>query len=383
MSYLSSKIVPSSSNNSTTALNNGETFTGTAELNGYNDVMVYVKTDQNGVLYVEFSPDGTNWDTSLTFQYNTSRINPPHIFEKGYRYFRVRFENNSGSNQTYFRLNTDFGSGLSALTSPINGTVSENYDAINVRPTKYEDEVAMSKRQGRRLWSLFASNTDVDIATSPEIIGNTGGNIAIMTTADTVDIVSDSTGDSSSGTGANTLLLEGIDENYLYQSEIITMDSTSPVTSSNQWLGINRAYVLSSGSNNYNDGNITVSDTSGAVGTQCYIKANESVSHDGWFHTQINHNFLLKYVNFTGRQESGGGAPRLTFEWFSYSRVTETTYKIGETFIDTAVENSIVTDLGDFPLVIGGREVLYFEVTTNRDNAPVSLRFSGIEERIL
>ena len=59
MSYLGSAVVPSSSNNSTTALNDGQTFTGTAELNTYNDVMVYVKTDQDGVLYVEFSLKGS------------------------------------------------------------------------------------------------------------------------------------------------------------------------------------------------------------------------------------------------------------------------------------------------------------------------------------
>ena len=102
--------IESTTNNSVTPLNDGVTFVGIGELNNYQDVMIQVATDQNGVLYCEFSTDNVNWDTSLSFQYNTNRINPPHVFVKGVRYFRVRFENNSGSNQTYLRLNTYYGS---------------------------------------------------------------------------------------------------------------------------------------------------------------------------------------------------------------------------------------------------------------------------------
>lgn len=58
----------SSGNSTTTSLANGATFTGTAEQTTHPDVMVSVKTDQNATYYLEFSNDGTNWDTSLTFK---------------------------------------------------------------------------------------------------------------------------------------------------------------------------------------------------------------------------------------------------------------------------------------------------------------------------
>jgi hypothetical protein len=58
--------VQSSTNNSTTPLNAGATFTGTAELNSYSDVQVSCITDQNGTLYFDFSVDGTNWNTFPT-----------------------------------------------------------------------------------------------------------------------------------------------------------------------------------------------------------------------------------------------------------------------------------------------------------------------------
>ena len=152
--------IVSTDNSSTTPLASLATFTGTGELNNYSDVMIQVTTDQNGTLYVEFSPDGTNWDTSLTFQYDTARINPPHVFVKGYRYYRTRFTNDSASAQTYLRLDTYYG-GFQKLTTPINGTLAENYDAIVTRPSSFQYETAMGKRQGNLTINKFAFNDDV------------------------------------------------------------------------------------------------------------------------------------------------------------------------------------------------------------------------------
>lgn len=47
-------------NSSTTALNSGASFTGTGEQNNASEVLVSLKTDQNGTLYIEFSVDGSN-----------------------------------------------------------------------------------------------------------------------------------------------------------------------------------------------------------------------------------------------------------------------------------------------------------------------------------
>lgn len=384
MSYLGQAIVPSTLNTSTTPLTNGSTFTGTGELNGYNDVMVYVKTDQNGVLYVEFSPNGTDWDTSLSFNYDTDRINPPHIFEKGYRYFRVRFTNDSGSDQTYFRLNTDFGNGLTSLTSPINGTVSENYDALNVRPTEYKYEVAMGKRQGRNLYNKFGYNSDIDSGTE-EIIaafGGTWGVANIMTTAGTLDVVSSSTNDSSAGTGARTVLISGLDANQLSQTETVTMNGITPVTTSNSWLGVNRVVVLTSGSSAWNEGDITISDTAATYGTQASIPTNNSVTQQCLFHVQTNHKGLTDWLMINSLKLSGaGGSPRLTIKAFVYNRGTATIYEVFREDMDTNVENSIVLN-PSHPFVLNAGDVFWLAATTNTNNTVVNGRFSLIEERI-
>jgi hypothetical protein len=370
----------STANVTTTPLSASATYTGTFEQVQSEEIFVAVNTDQEGTLYVDFSSNGTDVDSTLSFNYQTDRIFVPVPLSTGGRYTRVRFTNDSSSAQTYIRLFVTYG-GYAGLTSTLNSTVAENFATSIVRPTKYEHEVAMSHYQGHTTWNKFGYNTDIDTA-GEEVIAAFGGSINIMTSADTLDVVSDSTSDDGGGTGALTILITGIDENNLTQTETVTMDGTTPVTTSNQWLGVNRIVVLTSGSNDANVGNITVDDTSNTVGVQAYVPAGESVTQQCIFHTQINHNFLADWM-FLGalKLSGGGGSPRVTFKGFSYSRVTDTTYEVFRGNIDTDVENHL-TLLPSQPFVIGGREVFYLTASTDTNNTEVTARFSGIEERV-
>ena len=120
----SGESTKSTGNSTNTPLNDGQTFTGTGELNTFPEVLVTVKTDQSGILYAEFSDDNSNWDSSLSYNVDAD-TNEIHRLVKGGRYFRARFTNNSGSNQTFIRLNTSYGS-FNQLSSPLNGTIAQD-----------------------------------------------------------------------------------------------------------------------------------------------------------------------------------------------------------------------------------------------------------------
>ncbi len=364
-------------NSSTDVLSAGATFTGDGEINDAADVMVTVKTDQNGTLYMEFSPDGTNWDSSLSFNYDTARINPPHILVKGVRYYRTRFTNTSASAQTYFRLQTEFGS-FEKLTAALNGTLAENYDALVTRPNDFRYEVAENKRQGHRTWNKFGYNPDVD--SSPiETVWAVGGSHTILTTASTLIVVSSDVNDTSAGTGARTVFIEGIDGDYLYASEVVTMNGTSNVTTTTSFLGVNRIVVLSSGTSDSNEGNITVTATTGGS-TQAYIPANQSVTQQLIFFTQINHMAMADWLMFNVNKISGGGSPRVTIKGWSYSYVTGCKYEVFRYTMDTSVENHFELRPSQ-PFVIGGREVFYFEADSDTANTVVNGRLSLVEIR--
>lgn len=377
--------ITSEGNSRDAAIDAGQTFTGLKESNSYEDVMVAVKTDQNGTLYLELSQDGVNWDTSLSFVYDTSRISPPHILVKGNRYFRVRFKNDSASNQTYFRLQTYYGN-FNKLTAPINGTLAENFDASVVRTTDYHYEVAMGKRQGRSTVNKFGNNTDIDSASGDEIIASWGGTFDpttdVITTAQTFTITYNNATDGAGQTGATSILITYIDENFLTQSEIHTLGNTGSDVTTFTGLGINRVVVLSNGGAGWNVNDITIVATIDTT-TQAEIEATSSVTHQCIFHTQINHNLLLDWLLINVLKVSGGGAsPKVNIRAYSYSRVTQTRYEVFHHKLDTDVENSLELAPKQ-PFVLGGREVFYLVCSTDKDNTEVDARFSGIEERIL
>ncbi len=375
----------SSFNSTSTPLTIGQTFVGTGELSTAPSVMVSVATDQNGVFYAEFSQDNVNWETSLSFEYQTDRINPPHIFEKGYRYFRVRFENNSGVNQTFLRITTSFGS-FQKLTSPINGSLSDNFDATVVRPTKYEYEVAMGKRQGRSSVSKFGFNKDID-AVSPEIIASFGGGDYIPSTQiiknpQTFTITYNNATDGLGTTGALQVLIQYLDADFNLAEATHVLGGTGSDVTAFTGLGINRVILTNSGSLGYNVNNITFTATTDAT-IQAQIPPEASITQQCLYHIPKNHKLLLDWVNINALKISGGGAsPRVSVKGFCWNRDNEIRYKVLETEIDTEVENTVSFNTPQ-PIVFSEREVVYLSAATDQNNTAISARFSGILERIV
>lgn len=85
-----------------------------------------------------------------------------------------------------------------------------------------------------------------------------GGLYVYPNTANTLTVVSSSTSDTSNGTGARTLIIDGLDANYDAISEIITMNGTTNVVTTKSYLRLHRASVITAGSTETNVGSITV-----------------------------------------------------------------------------------------------------------------------------
>lgn len=90
---------------STTAnLAGGATFTGpaTPDLN-YTAVQYSIKSDQNCTVYIDQSPDGTNWDISDSFNFNAP-AGSGNTVQLVASYYRIRVTNTSLITSTYLRL---------------------------------------------------------------------------------------------------------------------------------------------------------------------------------------------------------------------------------------------------------------------------------------
>jgi len=131
MNY-SNRATISRGNSTEVKLDNGQTFTGQwDEALEFPSVVLACKTDQSGVLYIDFSTNETDVDSTLTFNV-TANTNEVHRITVTRAYFRVRFTNNSGSNQTFLRLQTLTGS-QAPLTSALNAPIQADSDATPVK----------------------------------------------------------------------------------------------------------------------------------------------------------------------------------------------------------------------------------------------------------
>lgn len=365
----------SSLNSSTTAIDTGDSFVGTWEdVGGANSLVVSVSTDQDGYYEVQFSPDGTNADSTLTRYYRTDQINVPHRFTIARQFFRVRFFNNSGTNQTYFRLQVLVGE-KADLNIPVDSTMSQDYDAISVRPTGFTEEVALGRRQGYSTWNKFGYNTDVDTAAT-EIVAEFGGAFnQKLSSGETLNIVSSSTQDASGGTGATQLVIFGVDSNWDLVTEVITPTGTSTATTTNSFLGINRMTIFTSGSSDSNVGTITATASSSG-NTMATMPAGQGTTQQLLFYVPRDHQFLTTWLYLSAIKSSGGGNPEVTFFGQVYSSVVDSTFEVYRDTLDTQIE-SRVTLAPTEPFVIGEKSILWFEASTSSNNTSVRGRFSG------
>ena len=96
------------------------------------------------------------------------------------------------------------------------------------------------------------------VGSSFEIISDLGTNV-LPSSAGVVTMVSADTNDTSAGTGARTVEVQGLDENYLPLTETFTMNGTTNVVGSSSFLRVFRMRVLTAGTTEINQGNITAS----------------------------------------------------------------------------------------------------------------------------
>jgi hypothetical protein len=147
----------------------------------------------------------------------------------------------------------------------------------------YFVEVARGAVPGCKAVQKFGRNDDIDSASGFEDIWAGGGTRAYLSSAETMDVVSDSANDTSAGTGTQTVVIEGLNSDYEEISETVTMNGVSAVTTSNSFLRVHRMYAAASGSVGTNDGQITADPTtSGSGSRQALIAAGDGqtlISH--------------------------------------------------------------------------------------------------------
>lgn len=348
------------------------------ECGRYNALIVSLKTDQSGILYVDFSIDNTNWDSTLTYQISAG-VPEIHKLAIGRKYFRIRFLNDSGFEQTYFRMQSIIGE-QTTLTAPLNLSLQNDADSIVIREVEERTDIAMGRRSGTTLWNKFGYNSDIDSA-STEVLASFGGTFTPLVTASTLRFVSTSANDTSGGTGANSLIVWGVDANRDEQIEIVTLNGTTNVDTVTTWLGINRVSIYLSGSTLNNVGTITITAVTGGS-TQAEMPIGQGTTQQCILFIPNNHTALMDWMLLNTLKQGGGASPVVTVKGWVFSAVANSKYEVFRAKIDTSVENTLTISPRD-SFVVGEKSVFWLEVSTDKDNTEIQGRFSATTHQIL
>ncbi len=124
----------------------------------------------------------------------------------------------------------------------------------------HPQRIAMGYVPGASYGFKFGNNVEVDTGTAPEDVWGGGGDYTGQPTsgAETLDVYSDDTADTSAGTGARTVQIWGLDTDGYEQTETVTMDGTTHVVTSGTYTRCNRAKVLTAGTGATNAGVICI-----------------------------------------------------------------------------------------------------------------------------
>ncbi len=142
-------------------------------------------------------------------------------------------------------------------------------------------DVGFGTAPGYTMVNKFGRNDDVDTATTSEAVWDGGGLYTGFNAvaAQTLEIVSDNANDSSGGTGARTLTLQGLDGSYNSISETIALNGLTTVTTSLTYLRCDRAFVATAGSIGYNLGLITANQSTATSNIMFTLPIEKNQTH--------------------------------------------------------------------------------------------------------
>lgn len=248
MSYFGVSPIPSTNNATSTPLSGGATYTGTWERAPRTGVIVQTYSDVAGTLYLDFSVDGTNADSTYPINGVPTTASVPTVYPAavGARYFRVRYINGSSA-QSEFRLEAGF-CDVNNFYSALNNPINLSSPAILTRQSWTWLDIARGLNSGISSIKKFGRNSAVGTSFVPVALGGiyrtpqSGSATTLRVKA------GGNANDTAAGSGARAVTLIGLDQNFAYAEETIATNGASASSATTTtFTRLYRIFVSSSG----------------------------------------------------------------------------------------------------------------------------------------
>lgn len=229
---------------------------------------------------------------------------------------------------------------------------------------------------GQSFLSIAGCNTDIDIISGEEDLWEEGGTLVYLSSAETMDVVSTSLDDDVGGTGATGVFISG-NLGGVSVSEVVALDGTTPVTTTQTFDVVNFMFLTSSGSGLTNAGDITAT-ASTALTVQCKMQAGIGITQHGFYRVPTGRNAVIQLVEMNATKTGGGASPILDYKLYARFSPTSPWIVLLERKLDVNVQDSLIIP---FPLggVLSAGADIRLAASTDQNNTECLLRVTAIE----
>lgn len=241
----------------------------------------------------------------------------------------------------------------------------------------YELQVSKGQVAGASTEYKFGFNPDVNGA--EESIWAHGGDYPWAAAAFTAFISSSSTADTGAGTGAQTVTVEGLDENYAAQSVTVTMNGQTQVQigDASGWLRVNRVFVVTSGSGGTAAGDIYVAVSGASSGvptgdTYAKVTAGDNQTQQAIYTVPAGSTFYTDDVTFTAAISLANKNVTAKFVTREFGSNTFRTRLI------QTLQSNLLRVPFDYPLAIPEKTDVECRATTDTTNVEIGASFQGV-----
>ena len=234
--------------------------------------------------------------------------------------------------------------------------------------------IARGHTPGYRALYKFGYNPDVN--GTEETVWEHGGNYPWLASAVTMFVSSSSANDANGGTGANTIKIQGLDEDYNEIEEIVALNGQTQVTTQLSYLRVYRAFVTLAGSSGTSGGTIYIAASGSAAGVPTgTVYADLSLgnqTHIAAYTVPAGYTLYLNDINFTAALSQAQKTATCNFVSRDFgSNVFRTR------FINVLQSNQLITKF-EYPQPYAEKTDLECRVSTNSTNNPIAASFQGV-----
>lgn len=234
----------------------------------------------------------------------------------------------------------------------------------------FELQVARGQIQGHRNVTVFGFNPDVD--TTQVSVWPLPSLITFPSSAIQMTVSSSSADDTSAGTGARTIVVQGLDQNYNEVTETVIMNGQTAVTMTASLLRVNYAYVATAGSANSAAGDIYIGTglvTAGVPATVYdIIKLDYNNTTTGSYTVPAGYTGYFSQGLFSTGQASGSTKVEGRL-------LTRGADNIRRTAAITTLNNGVANYAFDYPLAIPEKTTVEATAIGGANNNAVSSMF--------